>query len=136
MQVQHCCHRLSASDSITPAMADPHTDHDTASDPAANYAPYDAPSKAVVSRKCVCNCSRTAVSSHIHASGSNAQAATSADLPLRQSLQRSQNAYVPKFHDITEKFTQASKGKLRPSMDGYRGTVVGFVCEVTNTCLL
>ncbi|KAF2826351.1 amino-acid N-acetyltransferas-like protein subunit Mak10 [Ophiobolus disseminans] len=73
-------------------MADPLIDHNTASDPVLNnVAPYVAP-----------------ISSHVHASGSNAQATTSADLPLRQSLRRSQSAYEPRVHDITEKFTRAS----------------------------
>ncbi|KAF1918038.1 amino-acid N-acetyltransferas-like protein subunit Mak10 [Ampelomyces quisqualis] len=68
-------------------MADPQTDHNTI-----NVAPYDAP-----------------VSSHVHASGCNAQATTAAHLPLRQSLRKSQAVYEPKLHDITEKFTKASQ---------------------------
>lgn len=54
------------------------------------------------------------VPSHVHASGSNAQASTPADLPLRQSLKKSQAAYEPKIHDITEKFTKASSCMYYP----------------------
>ncbi|KAF2024721.1 amino-acid N-acetyltransferas-like protein subunit Mak10 [Setomelanomma holmii] len=73
-------------------MADPPTGHDTALDPdIPNVSFHDG-----------------AVSSHVHAAGCNAQASTPAELPLRQSLRKSQSVYEPRIHDITEKFTKAS----------------------------
>jgi hypothetical protein len=63
-----------------------------------------------------CACSQRIVPSHVHASGSNAQASSPADLPLRQSLRKSQGAYEPRIHDITEKFTKASSGMCYPSL--------------------
>ncbi|KAH7073635.1 amino-acid N-acetyltransferas-like protein subunit Mak10 [Paraphoma chrysanthemicola] len=73
-------------------MADPPSGHDTAADPDIISVPLDD----------------GAASSHVHASGSNAEAATPADLPLRQTLRKSQSAYEPRIHDITDKFTRAS----------------------------
>ncbi|KAH4132658.1 hypothetical protein HBH47_011080 [Parastagonospora nodorum] len=94
MQARPGSHKLRASATTPPPnMADAPTDHNTASDPAVpDVSCYDA-----------------AVSTNVHASGSNAQASTPADLPLRQSLRKSQSAYEPRLHDITEKFTKASK---------------------------
>jgi hypothetical protein len=67
-------------------------------------------------RLCACACSQRIVPSHVHASGSNAQASSPADLPLRQTLRKSQGAYEPRIHDITEKFTKASSGMCYPSL--------------------
>ncbi|KAH8726101.1 amino-acid N-acetyltransferase-like protein subunit Mak10 [Phaeosphaeriaceae sp. PMI808] len=75
-------------------MADILPDHNTASDPSGPSSRVDG----------------ATTSSHVDASGSNAaQPSTPADLPLRQPLRKSQTAYGPIIHDITEKFTRASQ---------------------------
>ncbi|CAO2648320.1 Nn.00g075870.m01.CDS01 [Neocucurbitaria sp. VM-36] len=51
--------------------------------------------------------SNESVSSEVQESATDAQATTSANLPLRQSLRQPPGSIAPRIHDITDKFTKA-----------------------------